>query len=39
MNVSRIPLSTADKSLLGIWNRIANRLGELIGDLRSWCAP
>lgn len=32
MNVSRIPLSTADKSLLGIWNRIANRLGELIGD-------
>ena len=32
MNVSRIPLSTADKSLLGIWNRIANRLGELMGD-------
>ncbi|MFJ2331215.1 DoxX family protein [Pseudomonas helleri] len=32
MNLSRIPLSTADKSLLGIWNRIANRLGELIGD-------
>ena len=32
MDVSRIPPSVADKSLLGMWNRVANRLGQLIGD-------
>ena len=32
MDVSRVTTSVADKSLLGIWNRTANRLGELIGD-------
>lgn len=32
MNTRPMPLSTADKSLLGTWNRMAGRLGELIGD-------
>lgn len=32
MGVSRIHSSVADKSLLGIWNRAANRLSALIGD-------
>ena len=32
MNTRPMPLSTADKSLLATWNRMAGRLGELIGD-------
>lgn len=32
MDVSRTPTSVTDKSVLGIWNRAAHRLGELIGD-------
>ena len=32
MNTRPMPFSTADKSLLGTWNRMAGRLGELIGD-------
>ncbi|EPL16112.1 DoxX family protein [Pseudomonas sp. CF161] len=32
MHASRIPTPVADKSLLGLWNRAASRLGQLIGD-------
>ncbi|MFJ7885638.1 DoxX family protein [Pseudomonas sp. NPDC096917] len=32
MNISPMPLSAADKSVLGTWNRIAHRLSELIGE-------
>ena len=32
MHASRIPTPVADKSLLGLWNRVASRLGQLIGD-------
>lgn len=32
MNISPMPLSAADKSVLGTWNRIALRLSELIGE-------
>lgn len=32
MDVSRTSTSVADKSLAGIWNRIASRLDVLIGD-------
>lgn len=32
MDVSRTPTSVTDKSVLGIWNRAAHRLDELIDD-------
>lgn len=32
MHASRMPTPVADKSLLGLWNRAASRLGQLIGD-------
>ena len=32
MDIARTPASHNDKSLLGLWNRIASRLSDLIGD-------